>query len=123
LKLGAPFIFSKFSKSNHPYLGNRSSDQQKNLDLRFGGQNQHARQSSLNSERVGFSPLGDLTWNDPEAKTGFALIVQFYVKLKRNCTDLVHCNGRGTTSPTHAKASLQQQARNCGKVHKLMPRT
>jgi len=42
-----------------------------NLELRFGGRNQHVCQISLNSERVGFRIvffLGDLTWNDPLAK-------------------------------------------------------
>jgi len=33
--------------------------------VRFGSRNQHVCQISLNSEKVGFSPLGDLTWNDP----------------------------------------------------------
>ena len=44
------------------------TDQQKISDLRFGGENQHVSQNSLNTERVGFSPLGDLTWNDPKTK-------------------------------------------------------
>ena len=67
-EVGRPPLFSlNFQKINPPYLGNQSSNWRKILDLRFGGQNQHVSQISLNSERVGFSPLGDLTWNDPQA--------------------------------------------------------
>jgi len=72
VEVGRPPLFSlNFQKINPPYLGNRSSDQRKILDLRFGGQNQRVCQTSLNSERVGFRIdffLGDLTWNDPSAK-------------------------------------------------------
>jgi len=54
-EVGCPPLFSiNFQKINPPYLANRSSDQQKILDLRFGGQNQHVCQISLNSEGVGF---------------------------------------------------------------------
>jgi len=54
----------------HPtlFLRNRLSNQQKILDLRLGGQNQHVCRISLNSERVGFRIvfiLGDLAWNNP----------------------------------------------------------
>ena len=43
--VGGPPLFSlNFQKINPPYLGNRSSDQQKTFVLRFGGQNQHACQ-------------------------------------------------------------------------------
>jgi len=65
-EIGRTPLFSlNFQIINSSCLRNQSSDQRKSLDLRFGGQNHHVRQISLNSERVGFSPLGDLTLNDP----------------------------------------------------------
>jgi len=63
-----PLIFSKFSKIYPLYLGNRSSHQQKILDLWFGGRSEHVCRISLKCERVGFTIvffLCDLTWNDP----------------------------------------------------------
>jgi len=43
----------------------------KNFRLKVWGQNQCARQISLNSERVGFNPLGDFMWNDLVMTPGF----------------------------------------------------
>ena len=54
-EVGHPPLFSlNFQKSTLPYLGNRSPNQRKILDLMFGGRNQHVCQISLHSERVGF---------------------------------------------------------------------
>ena len=53
-EVGCPPLFSlNFQKINTPYLGNQSSDQQKILNLRFGGQNQHVCQISLKPWRLG----------------------------------------------------------------------
>jgi len=53
-EVGRPLYFLKVFKKITSHISNRSSDQRKILDLRFGGRNQHVCQILLNSERVRF---------------------------------------------------------------------
>jgi len=78
-KIGHTPSFSlNFQIINSSYLRNRSSDQRKSLDLRFGGQNQHVCQISLNSERVGLK-LPFLERLDMEWPTCISQIISIWI--------------------------------------------
>ena len=62
----APPLFSLNFQKINPLISRKPIIwSMKNFRFEVWGRNQHVCQISLNSEGVGFSPLGDLTWNDP----------------------------------------------------------